>query len=151
MSLGSDEPSLADDWRGCRRLQRGRVGSAANAARDGLRHWTQYAIHIHSTYMSDRGSRPKCAAPIRIVKLFSTLSDNFIYCQTFLCADSCINHAPTLTPPSPTSPDSAACPHPSRVPVPCDMPAIAAPPRAGLATAGHSARAGGSRAGRRPP
>jgi hypothetical protein len=26
--------------------------------------------------------------PIRVVKLFCTLSDNFIYCQTFLCVDN---------------------------------------------------------------
>jgi hypothetical protein len=35
-------------------------------------------------------------------------------------------HKVVLTPPSPTSPDSAACPHRSRAPAPCDRPAAAA-------------------------
>jgi hypothetical protein len=56
----------------------------------------------------------------------------------------------TFTPPSPTSPDCAACPHQCRAPAPCDTPAIAAPRRAGSVTATRSVPASGSRAGHRP-
>jgi len=165
IATGMDEGSLMSEFvaltfsKTRRRYTQQRIGGgaagcsvggwdrAANAAHDGLRHRTQYAIHIHSTYMSDRGSRPKCAAPIRIVKLFSTLSDNFIYCQTFLCVDNSRRKAAThLIPPSPTSPNYAACQRPYHAPARCDKPAAAAPPRAGSATADHSVPADGSHA-----
>lgn len=51
-----------------------------------------------------------------------------------------------LTPPSPTSPDSAACPHPCHAHTRYDTQATAAAPRAESATAVHSVPASGSHA-----
>lgn len=51
--------------------------------------------------------------------------------------------ATCVTPPSPTSPDSAACPHPSRERRRCDTPATAAARRAGSGSARRSVPACG--------
>lgn len=56
-------------------------------------------------------------------------------------ANTLTRRPPPLTPPSPTSPNSAAYRHPSRAHTRCDTRATAAARRAGSARASHSARA----------
>jgi hypothetical protein len=71
--------------------------------------------------------------------------DFIILWWTLLLATAIFIATKRLTPPSPTWPDSAAYPHQCRAPAPSDRPAVAATPRAGSATTGHSVPAGGSR------
>lgn len=98
-------------------------------------------------------SRRVVTCPKRSLSLWQTFyfGANFLNLwRTFYRATVDRSRTVTLIRPSPTSPNYAACPHPSPAPAPCDTPAAAAPPRAGSATAGRSAPANGSRAGLRP-
>jgi hypothetical protein len=75
-------------------------------------------------------------------------STNFIVLRPTLLFS--ITALGALTPPSPTSPGCVVCPHQCRAPARCGTPAVATPPRAGSATAGHSVPATGSHANHRP-